>query len=205
MIAALSTVNPTCLLGLWDEFVPQLQGTMNRLCTLQRNSKIFAYEETEGAFDWNRTTLAPLRCKAVVYQDPNARTSWAPHPCDAFYLGHTPLHYRLKEYCMADTYFFSYAVGKLYPAHCATPSISEADLTVSATTDLIDSMQGRVLATAAAKQRHTKVLQKLITIPNNSKSPRVANGGLPRVIPEGSRSTNVLSLKVIADTRFVHQ
>ena len=74
-----------------------MQDTLNMLRTSWRNSKISAYEEMEGAFDWNQTPLAPLGCKAVVYLEPNERVLWAPHACDAFYVGRAPLHYRLKK------------------------------------------------------------------------------------------------------------
>ena len=131
MIEALSTVNPTCLLRLWNKFIPQIQDAMNILRTSQQNSRISTYEKMEGAFDWNRTPFTPLGCKAVVYQAPEEQISWAPHAHNAFYVGRTPLHYRLKRYWMANTQGFTHAVGKLYPAHCPTRSIFEADLTAS--------------------------------------------------------------------------
>ena len=65
---------------------------------------------------------------------------------------------------------------KMYLAHCKIPSISEADLKVSAATDLVKFMQGRVPETAATKQQHNKVLEKLITILNNREPPRLADG-----------------------------
>ena len=70
-IAALTTVNPTCLLQLWNKMVPQIQDTLNTLRTSQQNSKILAYEHVEGSFDWNQTPLAPLGCRPVVYSKPN--------------------------------------------------------------------------------------------------------------------------------------
>ena len=96
-IAGLATVYITCPLRLWCEFVPQLQDTLNMMRTSRRNSNISAYEDMEGVFDWNKTPLAPLGCKAVVYSDPSERASWAPHERDAFYIGRAPLHCRLKE------------------------------------------------------------------------------------------------------------
>ena len=141
MIEALSTVNPTCLLRLWNKFIPQIQDAMNILRTSQQNSRISTYEKMEGAFDWNRTPFTPLGCKAVVYQAPEEQISWAPHAHNAFYVGRTPLHYRLKRYWMANTQGFTHAVGKLYPAHCATRSIFEAYLTASQQPILLNPCQ----------------------------------------------------------------
>ena len=55
--------------------------------------------------------------------------------------------------------------------------LSEADLAVSAATNLVESMRGTVPATAAKKQQHTKVLKQLLAILNNGNTPRVADGG----------------------------
>ena len=85
------------------------------LRTSQHNKVISAYEEMDRAFDRNRTPLTPLGCKLVVYQDPNEQASWAPHPCNAFYIGRTPLDYRLKNYWTTNTHCFSHVVGKMVP------------------------------------------------------------------------------------------
>ena len=51
---------------------------------------------------------------------------------------------------MFDSHGITTAVGKLYPAHCKTPFISKADLTISAAANLIKSMRGTVPTTATA-------------------------------------------------------
>ena len=61
---------------------------------------------------------------------------------------------------MCDTYGFTTAVGKIYPAHCRAPAISEADLTISAADDLIKTMRGTIPATATKKLRRTETLKK---------------------------------------------
>ena len=106
---------------------------------------------------------------------------------------------------MCDTHGFTTAVGKIYPAHCKAPSISEADLTISAAADLIKTMRDTVHATATKKRRHTEILKKLLSILKNSEPPRVADGGQTRVSLAASTSANTTSLRVIAKTRFVHQ
>ena len=204
-IAALTTVNPTCLLQLWNKMVPQIQDTLNTLRTSQQNSKILAYEHMEGSFDWNQTPLAPLGCRPVVYSKPNERASRAPHTRNILYVGRSPLHYRFKTFYMCDTHGFTNAVGKLYRVHCSASFISKEALMVSAAANLVESMQGTVPAPAIKKQRHIKVLNKPLDILNNSKPRRVADDGKSRVSLAASSSTYAISLRMIASTRFVHQ
>ena len=106
---------------------------------------------------------------------------------------------------MCDTHGFTTAVGKVYLTHCRAPAISEADLTISAAADLIKTMKGTIPATATKKLRYTETLKKLLAILENSKPPRVADGGQTRVSPAASTLANETSPRVIAKTRFVHQ
>ena len=106
---------------------------------------------------------------------------------------------------MCDTHGFVTAVGNIYPAHCRTLEISEADLTISAAAELIETMKGTIPATATKKLRHTETLKKLVAILENREPPRVANGGQPKVSSAASTSSNPTSPRVIAKTRFVHQ
>ena len=182
-IAGLATVNITCPLRLWCKFVPQIQDTMNMVRTSRRNSSISAYEDMEGAFDWNRTPLAPLGSKAVVIVEADERPAWGNHARDAFYVGRAPLHYRLKEFYMCDTHGFVTAVGKIYPAHCRTPTISEADLTISTAAELIETIKCTIPATVTKKLRHTKILKNILAILKNREPPRVAGSGQTRVSP----------------------
>jgi hypothetical protein len=77
-IAALATVDMHCPLQLWDEFLPQVKLTLNMLCFSRRNPNKSANQEVYGNFEFNKTPLAPLGTKALVYDDPAARASWAP-------------------------------------------------------------------------------------------------------------------------------
>jgi hypothetical protein len=62
-IAALPTVDQLCPLQLWDEFLPQVELTLNMLNFSRRNPKISANQEVYGAFDFNKTPLASLGTK----------------------------------------------------------------------------------------------------------------------------------------------
>ena len=106
---------------------------------------------------------------------------------------------------MCDTHGFTTAVGKIYPAHCRAPAISEADLKISAAAEIIKTMKGTIPATATKKLRHTETPKKLLAILENRESPRVADGGQTGVSLAASTSTNATPPRAIAKTRFVHQ
>jgi hypothetical protein len=58
-----------CPLQLWDEFLPQVELTLNMLHFSWRNPKKSANQEVYGSFDFNKTHLAPLGTKALVYNN----------------------------------------------------------------------------------------------------------------------------------------
>ena len=59
-IAALATVDMLCPLQLWDEFLLQVELTLNMLRFSRRNPKKSANQEVYGSFDFNKFPLAPL-------------------------------------------------------------------------------------------------------------------------------------------------
>jgi hypothetical protein len=86
-IAVLATVDAHWPLQLWDEFLPQVEFTLNMLHFSCRYPKKSANQEVYGTFDFNKTPLAPIGTNALIYDDPASRASWAPHATDGFMLG----------------------------------------------------------------------------------------------------------------------
>jgi hypothetical protein len=74
-------------LQLWDQLMPQVQDTLNMMRTLRNNPAISACEALNGPYDWSRYPLAPIGCKAVVYEDGDTRGLWVSRGVDAWYLG----------------------------------------------------------------------------------------------------------------------
>ncbi len=68
-IAALVTTDCNFPLQLWDKLMTQVINTLNMMHASCINPTISAYEILQGPYDWNRYPLAPLGCKAVVYED----------------------------------------------------------------------------------------------------------------------------------------
>jgi hypothetical protein len=92
-IAALTTADMHCPLQLWDEFLPQVELTLNKLRFSRRNPNRSANQEVYGSFDFNKTPLAPLGTKSLIYDDPASRASWDPQATDGYSVGPASNHY----------------------------------------------------------------------------------------------------------------
>jgi hypothetical protein len=92
-IAALTMTDSNFPLQLWDKITPQVQDMLNMMHASRVNPTISAYEALNGPYDWNRYPLAPLGCKAVVYEDGDFHGSWTSRGVDKWYLGPSKDHY----------------------------------------------------------------------------------------------------------------
>jgi hypothetical protein len=92
-ISALATTDSNFPLQLWDRLTPHVTATLNMLRPSRLDPSKSAYEAVYEPYDWNRFPLAPPGCKAVIYESPGMRGSWASHGTDAWYLGPTVNHY----------------------------------------------------------------------------------------------------------------
>jgi hypothetical protein len=99
-ISALATVNQNCPLQLWDDFLPQVELTLNLLQFSSWDPTKSASKEVDGKFDYNKTPLAPLGIRGLVYDDPAIPASWAPHGTNAYYVGLALKHYRCLQLYM---------------------------------------------------------------------------------------------------------
>jgi hypothetical protein len=137
-VAGLATVNNLCPLQLRDEFLPQVELTLNLISFPCCNPLILANHELYGSFDFNKMPLAPLGTKALVYNNPVTRTSWAPHATDGFCVSPATDHYSCLQFyipatqrlCFSDTWY-------LYPSHCQVPTILEHNITLLAAANLL--------------------------------------------------------------------
>ena len=60
--------------------------------------------------------------------------------------------------------FVNTGTYKLYMAHCNSPEISEANLTLLAAQEMLYAMQQRADPNSTKKAQHVKILQKLTAI-----------------------------------------
>ncbi len=129
-IMGLATVDRNCPLQLWDELLHQVKLTLNLLHFSCRDPSKSANKEVHGPYDFNKTSIAPIGTKGLVYDDPAVRASWALHGTDAFYVDPAPKHYQCLQIYMSTTQRCRIVdTLHLYPSHCMIPTISTADLT----------------------------------------------------------------------------
>ena len=189
-VAALATVDMNCPLQLWDEFLPQVELTLNLLRFSRRNPLISANNELYGPFDFGKTPLAPLGTKALIYDDPAVRASWAPHATDGYYVGPATDHYRCLRFYIPTTRRFRFAdTWRLYPTHCQVPVLSEQDKTLLMANDFLRRI-GEVIPTSAQdKITHLETIRRLSDIMSGRPdplspalpAPRVGDAAPPRV------------------------
>ncbi len=102
-IAGLATVDRNCPLQLWDDFLHQVELTLNLLCFSCHDLSKSAKEEVNGFYDFNKAPIAPICTKSLVYDEPAICASWAPHRTDAFFVNSAPKHYRCLCFFMPTT------------------------------------------------------------------------------------------------------
>jgi hypothetical protein len=134
--------------------------------------------------------LAPLGTKALVYDDPTTRTSWAPHATDGFYVGPAIDHYQCLCFYIPSTRHFCFSnTWRLYPIHCQIPVLSEHDKTLQTADVIFKQLGGTIPTTASAKMKHLSAIQQLTAIMSAQPyapspvptAPRVETATPPRV------------------------
>ena len=124
-IAALATTDRDFPLQLWDKLTPQIITCLNLLRASRIDPSKSAHEIVHGPYDWNRYPLAPLGCKAVVYEDGDTRGSWASRGVDGWYLGPSLDHYRCDKYYIPETRAYRISGStELFPQHCQLPDMT---------------------------------------------------------------------------------
>ncbi len=215
--AALATVNQLCPLQLWDEFLPQVELTLNMLRFSRRNPKISANQEVYSAFDFNKTPLAPLGIKALIYDNPTSQASWAPHAMDSYYVGPAPNHYQCLQFYIPATQCFRFSdTWCIYPTPCQIPIALQHDLSILAATDLLMALGGTIPTSATAKANHVNAIQQLTSILTNQPATRMdepaqrVDGPVPRVVESppprvATMSNNIMSPTTIQQLPLIHQ
>jgi len=93
-LSVVTGADPTFPLQEWDLLIPQAVLTLNLLRSSRVFPRLSAYQVLHGAFDWNRTPLAPAGTRILVHIKPKNRPAWAERGIPAFYVGPALQHYR---------------------------------------------------------------------------------------------------------------
>jgi hypothetical protein len=128
---------------LWCRLIPQATTTLNLLRQSHINSRLSAEVQlVNGAFDSNKTPLAPPGTQVVVHERTTQRGSWDTRCIDGWYLGPAPTHYRCYHVYISKTAskrpsdtvsFFTY--------NCPMPKTSSANAASAAATALIHALR----------------------------------------------------------------
>ena len=102
-VADLSTTDPNYPLQLWCQFIPQAQDTLNMLWNARVKPKLSLYAVLEGQFKFNKTPLAPVGTKALVFLDQKHQKTFNTHAVDAFYVVPAMKHYRNYRFFIPET------------------------------------------------------------------------------------------------------
>eukprot|EP00957_Ditylum_brightwellii_P196433 14966646-Ditylum_brightwellii.AAC.1 len=92
---------------LYSRFIEQVNITINLLRASHVNPKVSAWAYLSKHFDFNRTPLAPVGTKCIIYDDPKSRGTWDVHGRDVFYLGLALEHYCGYRVYVKDTQEFA--------------------------------------------------------------------------------------------------
>ena len=93
-IAILAGLPASFPIRLWCELLPQAELTLNMLRPSHARPMVSAHTYLFGAFDFNRTPLAPIGCEVQCHEKPGNRGTWAEHSVDGWFLGSSQEHYR---------------------------------------------------------------------------------------------------------------
>jgi hypothetical protein len=131
----------------------------------RKNPKKSANQEVYSSFDFNKTPLASLGTKALVYNNPGSRTSWAPHATNGFYVGPASNHYQCLCFYIPAMHHFRFSnTWHLYPAHCQVPVALHHDLSIAVAADLLKVFGGTAPKLSADKIKNVQAIQKLTAI-----------------------------------------
>jgi len=110
-----------------------------------QNPLLSAHEALEGTFSFDATPMAPLGTEVLVHIKPNQRSTWGYHTSKAWYLSHSPNHYRCIRILMADTGGERITDTFCFCHHTIpvpVPSITATDRILDATARLTAAIEG---------------------------------------------------------------
>jgi hypothetical protein len=127
----------------WCRLTKQCDTTLNMLRPCRQNPLLSAHEALEGSFSFDATPMAPLGTEVLVHMKPNRRSTWGYHASKAWYLSHSPNHYRCIRVLMADTGGERITDTFRYNHHAIpVPKITATDRILNATARLTAAING---------------------------------------------------------------
>jgi hypothetical protein len=117
------------------------------------NPRLSAHAQVHGAFDFNRTPLAPPGTCVLVHDKTSICSTWSPQAVDVWYLGPALDHYRCYRIWITKTSAERIAdILAWFPTKVSMPQSSSADLAIAAAQDLLHALRHPSPATPLAPQ-----------------------------------------------------
>ena len=107
-IAGLASMDPNFPLQYWDKLLPQAELTLNLLCSSWINPQLSTYAQLFGAFDYNKTPLAPPGIHILAHEKPNQCSTWAPHGAEGWYIGPAMDHYQCYTIVVTEVWHMAH-------------------------------------------------------------------------------------------------
>jgi hypothetical protein len=204
-VAVLNTVNSRFPLDLWDRLLPQTTLTLNLLRSSRIHPSLSAYASLYGAFDFNRTPLAPVGTKIVAHVNAASRTTFGNHGRLGWYIGPSMQHYRCWRCYLPDTHAeLDVLKVDFFPEHIPFPTFNRTAYLQQTAEDMIQLLTpsetsplhlplefGPPILNAYAKM--AEILRRAVSFP--PKFPlQLPNTAIPTVTPALAPVTSPLSL-----------
>ena len=173
-IAGLASTDPDFPMQCWCRLLPQAEMTLNLLRSSRTNPRLSAYAQLEGAFNYNKTPLAPPGTRVVVHEKPSQRRTWAVHGIDGWYVGPAMEHYQCYKIYIPSTRAERIAdTVEFFPHYVNMPRLSSVDRAIRAATELTHALRNPAPAAPFAKLSdvHNDALDQLATIFNSTIAP----------------------------------
>lgn len=141
-IAGLCSTDKNFPLHLWDRLLPQAILSLNLLRGSRINPKLSAWAQVFGAYDFNRTPIAPPGIRVLVHEKPSVRKTWSPHAVDGWYIGPALESYRCYQVWIWETRSTRICdTLEWFPSKVTMPLASSADIIRAAANDIIAALQ----------------------------------------------------------------
>ena len=116
---------------------------LNLLQTSRKDPTKSAYHSMHGKrYDWNAFPIAPPGTRAVIYEDPNSRTSWGPQATDAWYCGPSLDHYRNCKFFVPTTGACrTSGLFDLFSQHFMLPELTPIQHATAVSDELVDVIE----------------------------------------------------------------
>ena len=129
--------------------------------------KLSAWAYIHGAFDFNRTPIAPPGTHVRAHVKPDVRGSWAPHGLEGWYVGPAWDSYRCYTVWIVKTRAARICdTITWFPTHVRMPAASSTDYILAGIADIVHALQSPTANApfAPLSDSHTKALTLLMDI-----------------------------------------